>query len=330
MIKELKPFINIPAKPFYMKDINSFGMLEFENLEKLRAGRDNLSMHFDERGLWLGHENFADAPFKVHINGVLEAPAVFAGYIEVGDAAADVNAHATRIAPGLVQISGTTTLANMLDSTNPTLFDAERMAIGGSTIIAGGYIQTVLINADSIQAGIITGRRLQTRAEGAWTRIMIGEHGHPSYPDQIVFFNLHGDMVGTIRGAANEIGISGHILLSGNLEMVFLGLTMLDFDVAAGDFGFNGVVYPLTDNARDLGKSNRRWRHIFSSGTIYANEITATAIATTGLSVGSVFRMPTGGTLPSTCLDGNQFYKTGTDFGAYVCVNNAWERLHSG
>ncbi len=79
------PFTNISTKPFEGKDIDAFGQLQFENLERLSAGRGDNSMNFDADGLWIGNQYFSQAPFTVDLDGNLVASnALITGQIIAG------------------------------------------------------------------------------------------------------------------------------------------------------------------------------------------------------------------------------------------------------
>lgn len=48
-----------------------------EKLSTIEVGRGSKTMKVDERGLWLGAEDYADAPFRVSMEGVM--------YLSVGN-----------------------------------------------------------------------------------------------------------------------------------------------------------------------------------------------------------------------------------------------------
>ncbi len=79
------PFINISIKPLKGRDIDTFGQLQFENLERISAGRGDNSLNFDSDGLWIGNQYFDQAPFSVDLDGNLIASnALITGQIIAG------------------------------------------------------------------------------------------------------------------------------------------------------------------------------------------------------------------------------------------------------
>lgn len=125
-VKIINPFTNVISTPL---------PLETETGEyfarAIQVGSGEKMLRVDASGMWLGSETFAGAPFSVDMDGNMIASSVtLSGYLAVGDAASDVNSHATTIS-GSKLTTGTVTADYVVASISIT-----------TPTITGGTIQT--------------------------------------------------------------------------------------------------------------------------------------------------------------------------------------------
>lgn len=89
-------FTNISRKdPTYNTNVMVNGSQILNNLSKLSTGNGNKVFRMDQRGIWLGASDFADAPFSVDMLGNIIAAGLltasgqnqnFTGTINIGSA----------------------------------------------------------------------------------------------------------------------------------------------------------------------------------------------------------------------------------------------------
>ena len=92
--QDTAPFVSAPSP-----ENTRYGSQYLNNLKEISVGDTNKVFRFDQQGLWLGAAQFEDAPFKVDMEGNLTASSVvLSGYLQVGEAAGDVNDGATKVA----------------------------------------------------------------------------------------------------------------------------------------------------------------------------------------------------------------------------------------
>ena len=85
----------------------------------MQIGEGSKVFRGDQSGIWLGASEWADAPFRVNMEGALWATSlIISGYIPDGGAAADVNANAVTIDADMINISGATTFSSGYDPTD--------------------------------------------------------------------------------------------------------------------------------------------------------------------------------------------------------------------
>ena len=184
MLKLINPFTNIKVEN--VDNIkNDSG---FHDMRALNIGVGSKVFRADERGIWLGAEDFADAPFSVDMGGkivatTLELSAISGSLDDIADGDNYGRVAKTSISAGKIVLDGGGGVAGSLPidntdakCTDPNadktadhpqsvswLTDAGAMAYEdmvekaklGTTIIDGGHIITDLLTADNIKTGTL-------------------------------------------------------------------------------------------------------------------------------------------------------------------------------
>lgn len=111
------------------------------NLKEMSVGEGSKVLRVDKNGLWLGAEKFADAPFSVDMLGNAVINSIdLSGYLQIGQAAADVNAGSTLIEGGKVEANYFLAQAD----TGQTL--TGTINVGVSNILIDGVNNQILVN----------------------------------------------------------------------------------------------------------------------------------------------------------------------------------------
>lgn len=141
-------------------------------VENFQVGFGSKVLRVDQDGLWLGSEKFANAPFKVDMEGNLTATSVtLSGYLQVGEALSDIgagNITGTYIANGAVVTS--------------------KLAANSVTASKISVSELSAISADigSVTSGTITGALIRTSSSGA--RVEIDDNS-----DSIIIYDSSND-----------------------------------------------------------------------------------------------------------------------------------------
>jgi hypothetical protein len=77
--KTIDPFFNIADKGLP----TSTEIQSLSALQQLSAGYGSKSFKADQQGIWLGADKYADAPFKISMDGVVYIKATSGGYIMI-------------------------------------------------------------------------------------------------------------------------------------------------------------------------------------------------------------------------------------------------------
>jgi len=275
---------------------------------EITVGKENRTFKFKEdKGLWLGSQKFDNAPFRVDMTGKLFATGIDVSGKLIAETGSQVDwsyiqnilvqrAHIADLAVNSAKIDELavtrTKIADLavdnakianIDAGKITtgFLSADRIASGsiedvklGTTIISGGKIVTNLLTADNIKAGTLTGRTIKTAESG--TRIELCAFDHPAFPSEIVFFNVHDESVGSIRGGASFTLCEGAWLFPSG-DDVSPGV------VYEGSFGYRALeVWDTTLRTRhlrplaagfDVGLSTVKYRHLYLSGYAYVGSV---------------------------------------------------------
>lgn len=123
----------------------------------MQIGEGTKVMRADQSGFWLGAAKWADAPFRVDMQGNATATSItVSGYIVTGGAAGDVNAGAVTVSGGKITAasvtiakldftpltsSGATTevIATINASAEGITIEADNIAIAGTTTFTAGW-----------------------------------------------------------------------------------------------------------------------------------------------------------------------------------------------
>lgn len=109
-------FVDVSEKSFNKEEATGTA---FTSFGAVGVGSGSKVFRVDESGMWLGAAKWADAPFKVDMDGNLTATSLtITGYIPTGGAAADVNGGVTSINAAKINISGATTFTSGYDPTS--------------------------------------------------------------------------------------------------------------------------------------------------------------------------------------------------------------------
>lgn len=138
-------------------------------LETLQVGFGGRVLRVDRNGIWLGSEKFADAPFKVDMNGNITATSLdLSNFLEIGEALGDI---------GAGNITGTY-IANGAIITSKLAAEA----------VTAAKIDVDDLFAQTITAtGSITGARIRTSSTGSRVELS-------SSADSIKIYNSSNDI----------------------------------------------------------------------------------------------------------------------------------------
>lgn len=186
-----------------------------------------------------------------------------------GEIIATINASgeagALKISAARIEITGSTTFASGYDPTDKVaIVDAGDMAYEdlvelsklGTTVVDGGYLKTILIDAQFIQTGILTGRTV--RSSAGVDRVQLAN------TDDIEFYK-GGAVIGKIFTGSSymtiySIGAGVPIILGNSVDGI--GLFVL------GDSVTSKILLPDTTNSRNLGATNYRWNQLLLNNLI--------------------------------------------------------------
>lgn len=229
-MKVIDPFSNVSDSQVQGTMYGS----ELNNIDTLQAGTGDKVMRADSQGLWLGASEFADAPFKVDMDGnVVMASGSISGYVAIGGSASDVNSGATTISGSKItagsitasqiaantitanEIAGETITASQLAAGSVDTDALQANCVTAGKILAGSVTATkidvsslsaISANIGSITTGTltgvtITGSTVQTASSGK--RVVL------STSNYIDFYNSSGTNIGRIEESGNNLYISG-------------------------------------------------------------------------------------------------------------------------
>jgi len=253
--EEVELYTEEIPKQFFDEIVKQENVLPYKNLisptikgGKIYGGSGDKCFRFEgDKGIWLGNADFDSAPFKVDMDGNV----TLSGYIQVGGAAADVNAGATTIDGG--KITTNSIAADKIISIGASKLD--------STVISGGKIVTSLLTADNIQTGTLTGRTVRTSSGITRVELQANDNTLSVYQDGNRRVVIGSGVVSFLT--PSEVG-SG--------EIYGLGTNQLGFNVSgSGDYAMDGsAFYPLA-SGKDLGLSSYyRFNNLYLSGYINA------------------------------------------------------------
>lgn len=167
-MKLASPYTNVPYETLEPKD-------SFEDLSRVKAlqvGFGSRVLRVDRQGLWLGADNFADAPFSVDMDGNIIATTLsLSGYIPTGGALTDI---------GLGNITG--------------------------TYIASGAITTAKLSATAIDGMTITGALIRTSSSTTRVQLNDATNSLEVRKSGVVRVSLDDDEIGFYNSSAAKLG----------------------------------------------------------------------------------------------------------------------------
>lgn len=211
--KIIDPYTNIPYAT--LNDATSpetpssspQNFAELLDARELNVGQGgNNVLRFDKQGLWLGAKKFANAPFRVNMQGsVVATSIVLSGYTTSGD------------------------VTTIIGNTVTTGF------VNALSIVAGS------VDAEDITGNTITGKTLQTGTSGI--RVLINASG---LVGQISFFDSGNNYVGSMFGTSSALfvrGVSsiGFSIGSSGFGTVVGGFSSTGFSVSGGIYAGNDI-----------------------------------------------------------------------------------------
>lgn len=240
-IKIITPYEDIPFAEIEQEDNSS--RVKGNTME---VGFGSKALRVDKEGLWLGAAKFANAPFKVDMQGNVTASSItLSGYVAVGGAAADVNAGATTIGGGKITAGSIT---------------ADRMSVTQLSAIAAnlGTITAGSISAVTISGSTITGSTLTTASSGQ--RVVLTS-------TLAQYYNSGGIQVGTTYGDTGGFIVSSD---SGTLRMNGTSSAIITLTGATFHVQFdllNSRIIPSGNGGLDLGAVGAAFGSFYLIGT---------------------------------------------------------------
>lgn len=231
---------------------------DFEKMSSMQIGFGSRVMRANEQGLWMGAEKFEDAPFSVDMEGNITASSLdLSGFLEEGEAAADINSHATTVSGGKIT-AGSITASQIAAST----ITADKLSVSTLSAISAnlGTITAGTISAVSISGSTITGSTLTTATSGQ--RVVLTST-FASY------YNSSGtNIVNTLASSSSFIiqaqTSTGSIFLdagaSGSVAFLENGTSRIVYSPSLDLFA------PFTNGSIDLGTAGANWRDLYMNG----------------------------------------------------------------
>jgi len=233
----------------------------------------------------VAYDDASNEILKVLVSGTDVGDVILGDYANNKGLKYDKSANAFYV-KGNITITSGSGISNLSDAGSLATKDKVGKTDCDTTIISDGKIVTDLLtasniqtgtldasvvnvtnlNADNITTGTLTGRRIRTASSGQ--RIEIDKDNH-----WIRFYDSDGKEEGRINptGSALEIksGVAGSSISfrlsssDGNFDLIPMELRQSG--VATG------LIYPMSLGAYDLGKSDKKWQHLYLSGNIYVD-----------------------------------------------------------
>lgn len=239
-------------------------------VQSLQVGFGSKVLRVDRDGLWLGSDQFADAPFKVDMQGNITASSLSLPYVPIGGALSDV---------GVGNITG--------------------------TYIANGAITTAKLTATAIDGMTITGALIRTSSSS--TRVELSSSTNSLRvlksgtlrvsldDDDLSFYNTSGALLGYVTTPTSSnfsiVSTNGNFLILNSLGTNAQSAVILQIN----NVNKFTVTNTLNTSNVNLSMSNNTitsvWGIRFASRTIGASSLNAGELAYHD--TGSVFGLRT-------------------------------------
>lgn len=270
---------NIQTLEFPIQDNTRFGSDILRAVKEFQVGNGNTVFRANESGIWLGSSKFANAPFRVDMNGNMVASSVtLIGYVPVGGAATDIDTHSTTISGG--KITAFSITANKISVANLSSISADIGTITAGTI-TGAIIQTAL-----------TGYRLKMNGPGNAYEFLFDNSvmatlksefipqsgtGGVSLRGSLSLASLYLSETGEFMGD-NTIGLTTP---GGSFAVVY---NILGASIIRTNLPFEANIIPSVNAAYDLGTAALKWATIYASTISGLSTLTvASTITITGV-----------------------------------------------
>lgn len=305
----LQPYTNIPVAPLSEESEKRYGSQYFADVRSLQVGYGSNVLRVDQQGLWLGAENFADAPFSVSMTGEIVATGLTLGTIggTLDDIADGTTYHKTTVnealgasyAYGGLNSSGEIIKGFLNSQLSSKSLPANGVRVDSSGIYgrksssttfyidnAGnayftGDIASASMSASTITGSTITGTTLSTATSGQ--RVVL-------FSTLASYYNSSGTLIVSTYASSSSFWVKGeqstsNIYLdagsSGVIAFLFNGTIRAMFDYANNRFTPNGTV--------DLGAAGANWRDLYNNGEHVYQGITQPVIYFGKVESGSIF-----------------------------------------
>lgn len=210
-----KAFVDVQDRGFTVETALGQGNTSFNSIG---IGSGSKVFRADQSGIWLGGAEYANAPFKVDMDGNLTASSVtITGYIPTGGAAADVNSSVTSINANRINISGQTTFTAGYDPTTKVASTAGTYtsATSGARVQVFPDVNTGIVAYDSSNSKVFEVLVGGTNVGD----VTIGNYSSGNgmfWDDSAATFTIKGDMTaGNITGVNFQTASSGaRVLIS--------------------------------------------------------------------------------------------------------------------
>ena len=184
------------------------------NVKEIQVGAGSTVLKVNKEGLFMGADNFTDAPFKVTFAGAMTATGITVGDGSITTAKlADGAVTTGKIAANTIEagdIKASTITATEIAANTITSTQLNATSINAMGIVAGS------VNASNVTAGTITGSVVQsTRGNG---KILLDTD------DALKFYDGAGAVQGTLKGYADDLRISA----ADNIDLWAGGRTALN------------------------------------------------------------------------------------------------------
>lgn len=284
----ISPFTDVPNAPLDEKGNVRYGSEFFRNVAELQVGYGGQVLRVDRQGLWLGAENFADAPFSVDMSGNIVATSLTLGTI--GGTLDDIANGSTYAKTTFNEVLGASYAKDGLNSSGEIIkgflnsqLSSKSLPSSGVRVDSNGIygrdsgtttfyisstgdayfsgdIASASMSASTITGSTITGTTLSTATSGQ--RVVL-------FSTLASYYNSSGTLIASTYAASSAFLIKGETSSSsiyldagstGVIAFIFNGTTRFIADYA------NRYFAPVTGDTIDLGNIVGQWRDFWHTG----------------------------------------------------------------
>lgn len=294
----IDPFTNVVLSPVPEAGDVRYGSQYFRDVNELQVGNGSKVMRVDASGLWLGAARFADAPFRVDMNGNVTATSLttsldmddiangatyakttFSQVLGAGYAYTGLNSSG-EIVKGFIntQLAGKTLPANGVRVDNNGIYGTK-----ASTVTF--YIDTNgnAYFAGDIYGSSITGSTLSTALSGQRTVLS---------SSVMSFYDSSNTISASLYASGGSLLIKGQQSTSNiYLEAGTTGVIAFDFNSTVRFMAsYDAKYFTATENSTiDLGTAAYRWKDLYLGGKQYYGAIVQPKIHYGVVSGGAIY-----------------------------------------